>query len=249
MLLRLLCALALLALPAVASAADDFGPHSSGQTVYDRLGALSPADVSRLEERIGSRPYVVYLRTRSASALETESDARALMDAWNVESSSGAKDGAVVFVNFDPADSKHGQVAIYAGQSLHLSATQLKTITDGMAPSLRAGNTEQALEQAVGQVQSAAASSTASGATRDSQPPWGIFGLILGGLSLFFLVPLFIIGIAIWTIVRAVRRGVTSGSGGGWTDWGSSSSSSSFSSGDSGGSSSSDGGSSGSSSF
>ncbi len=38
------------------------------------------------------------------------------MQAWNVESSSGARDGVVIFLNLQPDDQRHGEAAIIAGQ-------------------------------------------------------------------------------------------------------------------------------------
>ena len=219
----------------MAAAADDFGPHTAGQSVYDRASVLSSSDAARLQAHIGSRPYVVFFRLKGATAAETESDARALMDAWTVESTPGARDGAVVFVNFDPANVQHGQVAIYAGQSLNLSRGRLTSITDSMTPALRAGHYEQAAEQAIDALTLAPASPAA-----ESGPPFNIVALFLGGLSVLFLIPLIIIAWAAWLIFRNAGSGRRSP----WT----SNSSSSFSS-SSSSSSTSDGGSSGSSSF
>jgi uncharacterized protein (TIGR04222 family) len=98
-----------------------FGERVNGQRVYDRAGILTPAEMSDLEthaaavERAGA-PTVVYLQAREASQDETIQDGRDLMQAWNVESSSGARDGVVVFLNLQPDNKRHGQAAIIAGQ-------------------------------------------------------------------------------------------------------------------------------------
>jgi uncharacterized protein (TIGR04222 family) len=98
-----------------------FGDHSSEQRVYDRAGILTPAEIADLEthaaavERAGA-PTVVYLQARDASLDETIQDGRDLMQAWNVESSAGARDGVVVFLNLQPDNKRHGQSAIIAGQ-------------------------------------------------------------------------------------------------------------------------------------
>jgi uncharacterized membrane protein YgcG len=98
-----------------------FGDHSSGQHLYDHAGILTPAEMSDLEtsaaavERAGA-PTIVYLQARHASQDETIQDGRDLMRAWNVESSAGARDGVVVFLNLQPDDKRHGQAAIIAGQ-------------------------------------------------------------------------------------------------------------------------------------
>jgi uncharacterized protein (TIGR04222 family) len=98
-----------------------FGDHSSAQRVYDRAGILTPAEIADLEthaaavERAGA-PTVVYVQARDASLDETIQDGRDLMQAWNVESSAGARDGVVVLLNLQPDNKRHGQSAIIAGQ-------------------------------------------------------------------------------------------------------------------------------------
>ena len=89
--------------------------------MYDRAGILTPGEIADLEthaaavERAGA-PTVVYLQARDASQDETIQDGRDLMQAWNVESSSGARDGVVIFLNLQPDDLRHGEAAIIAGQ-------------------------------------------------------------------------------------------------------------------------------------
>ncbi|HEY7093144.1 MAG TPA: TPM domain-containing protein, partial [Ktedonobacterales bacterium] len=98
-----------------------FGDRVSGQHVYDRAGILTQAEISDLEthaavvERAGA-PTVVYLQARDASQDEAIQDGRDLMQAWNVESSSGARDGVVIFLNLQPDNKRHGEAAIIAGQ-------------------------------------------------------------------------------------------------------------------------------------
>jgi uncharacterized protein (TIGR04222 family) len=98
-----------------------FGERVSGQHVYDRAGILTPAEIADLDshaatvERAGA-PTVVYLQARDASQDETIQDGRDLMQAWNVESSSGARDGVVIFLNLQPDNQRHGQAAVIAGQ-------------------------------------------------------------------------------------------------------------------------------------
>jgi uncharacterized membrane protein YgcG len=234
--------------PGSALAAEDFGPRIARQAIYDPTSILPPDASARLQQRVGSEPTVVYLRSKAATAPETEADAKALMDAWNVESRTGASDGLVVFLNFEPGDTHHGQVAIFAGRTLDLSRAQLQQITDDMRPALRDGHPEQALDAALTTLGSYRMLAQAGGQQPTSfsqraespSPPLGIVALIVGGLSLFLLVPLFIIGIAVLLVARGVRGRPT----GGW-----SSNSSSSSSGSTSSSSTSDGGSSGSSSF
>ncbi|HEY7022199.1 MAG TPA: TPM domain-containing protein [Ktedonobacterales bacterium] len=98
-----------------------FGERVNGQRVYDHAAILTPAEISDLEthaaavERAGA-PTVVYLQARDASQDETIQDGRDLMQAWNVESSSGARDGVVIFLNLQPDNKRHGEAAIIAGQ-------------------------------------------------------------------------------------------------------------------------------------
>ena len=98
-----------------------FGERVSGQHVYDRANILTLAEIADLEtraaavERTGA-PTIVFLQARDASQDETVQDGRDLMQAWNVESSSGARDGVVIFLNLQPDDLRHGEAAIIAGQ-------------------------------------------------------------------------------------------------------------------------------------
>jgi uncharacterized protein (TIGR04222 family) len=98
-----------------------FGEHVSGQRVDDRAGILTPGEISDLEtralavERAGA-PTEVYLQVKDASRDETIQDGRDLMQAWNVESSSGARDGVAIFLNLQPDNKRHGEAAIVAGQ-------------------------------------------------------------------------------------------------------------------------------------
>jgi len=124
-----------------------FGERVNGQRVYDRAGILTPAEISDLEahaaavERAGA-PTVVYLQARDASQDETIQDGRDLMQAWNVESSSGARDGVVIFLNLQPDNKRHGEAAIIAGQKWNdkgnLTARENQRIYDDvMQPLLR----------------------------------------------------------------------------------------------------------------
>ena len=98
-----------------------FGERVSGQHVYDRANILTPSEIADLEtraaavERAGA-PTVIYLQARDASQDQTIQDGRDLMQAWNVESSSGARDGVVIFVNLQTDNERHGEAAIIAGQ-------------------------------------------------------------------------------------------------------------------------------------
>lgn len=133
-------------------AAEDFGSREAGRHVYDRAGVLSAAEVSDLEaravanERAGA-PTIVYLRVAKANEDDTSKDAQALMDAWDVQSSSDAKDGVVIFLNLKPDDTTHGQAAIWVGQSQSSAGGKLpkyeleRIYNDVMRPFLSDGQT------------------------------------------------------------------------------------------------------------
>jgi uncharacterized protein (TIGR04222 family) len=98
-----------------------FGEQSSEQRVYDRAGILTAAEIADLETHAAAvaqagAPTVVYLQARDASRDETIQDGRDLMQAWNVESSSGARDGVVIFLNLQPDNKRHGEAAVIAGK-------------------------------------------------------------------------------------------------------------------------------------
>ncbi|MFN8536418.1 MAG: DUF2207 domain-containing protein [Thermomicrobiales bacterium] len=126
--------------------ADGFGQPESGRRVYDRAGVLAASEVRYLEERAGrvaqaGAPIVVFLRVRDADYDETEQDARDLMGAWDVQSAPDARDGVVIFLNLEPGNTRHGQVALYAGQRHYrdgnLPERELKRIfEDEMRPLL-----------------------------------------------------------------------------------------------------------------
>jgi uncharacterized membrane protein YgcG len=135
-----------------ALAADDFGVHSGSQHVYDRAGILSAQDKSTLEQKASElqragAPTVVYVRVKDSTLAQAKQEARDLMDAWNVESSANAHDGLVVMVDLKPDDTQHGQLGLFAGQSLNaLTSDELDRIAaDAMSPALRQGELGRAL--------------------------------------------------------------------------------------------------------
>jgi uncharacterized membrane protein YgcG len=140
--------------PASAQAAQPLGacPNQpiTGQRVYDCAGLLTPGEIRDLEERAlavqrAGAPVIVYLQVKDATFDQTLSDAASLMARWDVESKSGAKDGLVILLNLKPGDLRHGQVALYAGQTLingPLPQSELSSIyQDDMLPKLAAGQT------------------------------------------------------------------------------------------------------------
>lgn len=132
-------------------AAQEFGQPVAGRHVYDEAGILTPTEVQYLEEatdRVAAAgaPAYVYIQTKQASQDETQQDAADLMAAWAIESSPGAKDGLVVFFNSDPDNPGHGEVALYAGQTLYdggnLPERELRRIfDDAMRDPMRRGET------------------------------------------------------------------------------------------------------------
>ena len=91
----------------LAFAANNFGQPVPGTHVYDRAGVLTPDQISSLEQQArrvqsAGAPIVVYIQAKSASYDQTESDAKSLMDAWNVQSGPEARDGLVLFLNLNP---------------------------------------------------------------------------------------------------------------------------------------------------
>ena len=265
--------LVLAALPAPAAAIQDFGARTAGQHVYDRSGTLTSAQVSDLEARAteldrAGAPAIVYLRLQASDQAATRRDAGELMDAWQVESRPGARDGLVAFVNLSPSDPKHGAAALFAG-SAHvddgrLSAARLQDIFDhAMRPLLAegevAGGLAAGLEAARADLGKPAPSSSGNGDWF-----WGITVFMIEAGSLVGLVLFLFLGV--WGLSRVRRRlsgagwersagwgagGYAGYTGTSWTDSGASGSSAgdSSSGGGGGGGDSSSGGSSGGGSF
>lgn len=118
----------------------------AGQHIYDCAQLLSSAEITTLEadaaavDRAGA-PTIVYLQVRDATADQTLQDAIDLMNRWNVESSTGAHDGFVMFFNLQRENHRHGSVALYAGEKHYqhgnLPQSELDRIrTDVMTPLL-----------------------------------------------------------------------------------------------------------------
>jgi uncharacterized membrane protein YgcG len=129
----------------------NFGTPIPGRHVYDRTGVLTAAEMADLEmharavQQAGA-VVIVYLRARDATVDQTVQDARDLMTAWDVQSRPNAHDGLVIFLNLQPGNPRHGQVALYAGarhyQGGHLPQNELQRIADQvMRPLLQQGRT------------------------------------------------------------------------------------------------------------
>jgi hypothetical protein len=113
--------------PAATRAADSFGEVGEpvpGKRVYDQADLLSPAEEADLERRAdavarASAPTIVFLRRDDGSSdyAATEDDARVLMNAWDVESAEGAKDGPVVLVHDWKPDYPNLPTALWAGEA------------------------------------------------------------------------------------------------------------------------------------
>ncbi|HEY1390811.1 MAG TPA: TPM domain-containing protein [Ktedonobacterales bacterium] len=134
----------------------------AGQHIYDCTGLLTPTEIATLEadaaavDRAGA-PTIVYLQARDTTADQTLQDAIDLMNRWNVESHSGAKDGFVMFFNLKPGDLHHGTVALYAGEKHYqhgnLPQSELDRIrTDVMTPLLKDGHTAEGIAAGLQQV-------------------------------------------------------------------------------------------------
>jgi len=128
------------------AASNDFGQPSPGTHVYDRAGVLTPDQVAALERdaqavAAAGAPVVVYIRADSANYDETEDAAKQLMDAWDIQSTTNARDGLVLFLNLKPNDLHHGQFAFYAGKtqlSGNLPQYELQRIFDNQMKPLMA---------------------------------------------------------------------------------------------------------------
>lgn len=174
-LLAAAAAAAALGLAAGSALADEWGQRVPGQHVYDLAGALTPAQASDLERSAAAvdqagAPTIVYVRRKDADDATTQQDARALMDAWTIESSPGRKDGFVLLLNLRPSDVRHGSAALVAGESHAgtLAADRLQGIYDGtMKPRLAAGDLPGALSAALDQV----AADLQAPAPAESAPP------------------------------------------------------------------------------
>lgn len=121
-----------------ARGAENFGQPEVGRYIYDQSGLLTAAEVRDLETRAAAvvragAPTIVYIRSQDADEDATLADAQELMDAWNVQSASGARDGVVVFLNLDPDNQRRGQAAIWAGKRQaqgNLPESELRRIYD-----------------------------------------------------------------------------------------------------------------------
>ena len=233
----------LLLATAAPAAAQDFGSRQPGVHVYDRVGALTPAQVADLEQRAGrldqaGAPTVVYLRGADETPAATRQDARDLMDAWQVESSPGAKDGLVLFVNLRPDGSRHGSAVLYAGAAHardgSLTDGRLQAIYDGrMRPRLEAGDLGEGLAAGLdGAREDLDAPRTAQAARQPGGSAWSedlVGWLVAAGLGLLGAGGLLFVAWRVlpWAHVghpASVQRAeLGDGSLGGWADSGGSS--------------------------
>jgi uncharacterized membrane protein YgcG len=176
-----------------------------GQYIYDCSGLLTPAEITNLETQAADvvragAPTVVYLQVRDANADQTLQDAIDLMNRWNVESSTGAHDGFVMFFNLQPGNLRHGQVALYAGEKHakgNLPLAELDRIrTDVMTPLLKNGQTAEGIAAGLQMVAHdlrygpppPPAYQTASAAI--GRIPFNILALLFAGIVAFFFMRL-----------------------------------------------------------
>jgi uncharacterized membrane protein YgcG len=209
--LTLAGSLAALALTGITGAADEWGPRSAGQHVYDTAHVLSAAQVSDLEasaaavDRAGA-PTVVYVRLRAADDPTTRRDARALMDAWSVESAAGARDGLVLLINLRPTDARHGSAALVAGASHagdgRLADGRLQSIYgDVMKPHLARGDLAAALSAALAAVRDDLATPPATPAPLTAQD----YALAPLGLAII-IIPIGVVVLVVGLVITAVQR-------------------------------------------
>jgi len=213
-LLTLSVLLVVLLVPHLAIAAD-FGARVPGQHVYDRAGILTASEVADLERRAvavesAGAPTIIYLRLQNASAAGTQNDAANLMSAWDLQSAPGARDGLVIFLNLNPTDPRHGQVAIYVGERLkngNLPQYEINRIVNQVIlPPLRQGQ----LAGGIGAGLDAASHSLIAGPT--PPPPPSVFQrfarwIAAGPFSLVNVVSVIVAALAVAVAVRAFRAG------------------------------------------
>ncbi len=101
----------------------DFGSRVPGQRIYDQTGLLNSSDLKTLDRRAAAIersgvPVVVYIRPAGSDVNDTRSDARALMQSWDVESGPGAADGLVLLLDVDRLDANPDHVALIPGDRL-----------------------------------------------------------------------------------------------------------------------------------
>ncbi|HEX9069257.1 MAG TPA: TPM domain-containing protein, partial [Ktedonobacterales bacterium] len=145
----LLLVVSVLAACAGSSSAQSFGTPVAGQRVYDIARVLTASEIADIEQHASAvaqagAPVIIYLRKQDSTTSATVNDAKALMDAWDVQSATGAHDGLVIFLNLKPSDPKHGSAALYAGAkhaNASLPQAELQRIYNQvMLPHLRDGN-------------------------------------------------------------------------------------------------------------
>lgn len=147
-LLTLMLATLMLASPVLAQG--DFGVPTEGVHVYDHTGLLTPDQIADLEERAAKveaagAPTVVYVAPKDADTDTTIQDARDLMETWDIQSATDARDGVVIYLNLKPDDLHHGSAAIIAGKT-HFDGGALpqkvlnRIYDDEMAPHFKEGD-------------------------------------------------------------------------------------------------------------
>lgn len=180
-----------------------------GQRIYDCAHLLTAAEIANLEtqaaavDRAGA-PTVVYLQPRAATAQQTLQDAIDLMNRWNVESRTGAHDGFVMFVNLEPGNLRHGQVALYAGEKHYqhgnLPQAELDRIrVDVMTPLLQNGETAAGI---------AAGLQMVAHDLRYGPPPPPAYQLVAANIGRipFTALALLFAGVVVFLLVRLKRQ-------------------------------------------
>lgn len=129
------------------------GP-TPGRAIYDNTGLLTSGEVVALEAhaaavRQAGAAVVVYLQKASATQEQTQQDAANLMERWDIQTKPNAYDGVVIFLNLEPDNLRHGQVALFAGKHLvngNLPQYEMQRIySDVMLPPLKNEQTTQGI--------------------------------------------------------------------------------------------------------
>lgn len=131
--------LLLLGIGTISAFAFEDPPREPG--LHDDAGVFNAQERSEIEQAIGQveetgAPTVVYLRLLHTVSDRAIGDGQRLMEAWELESAPGARDGVVMFFNLEPDDPNRGEFGIVAGETHYdggaLPQSELDNIRDSM---------------------------------------------------------------------------------------------------------------------
>ena len=117
--------LTLLLFPAglfVPGPAHAFEGEDGSTGLHDTAGVFSDQERREIEDAIrdveaAGAPTVVYLRLLHTVSDRAVEHGQRLMEAWEIESEPGARDGVVIFFNLEPDDPDRGEFGIVAGET------------------------------------------------------------------------------------------------------------------------------------